>query len=290
MSKEVQKALRKLIPHLLKAQDENLNEADTLLRIIKVFEDVLGYDPLAEISREAQIKDKYVDLAIKIDGVTKVLVEAKSAATQLRDRHMEQAQRYAAEGNIRWVLLTNGVTWNVYHLTFDEGIEYTKALSFDFRVDAIEKCVEQLSLLERRAICRGVLDDYWTHRAALSAASIGRALFTEDVLSRLRREIRRNEDILIDHEDLATALHDLLTSEAREQIGPVKVRKKQKPRLRTPHSGDGTMIKSSSIPPAYTSTDKCVNAEHRSDSPASTVADIDAQPSTAHSTTSRQQD
>lgn len=53
------------------------------------------------------LKDKYVDLAVKIDGTVKFLIEAKSAGTELRDRHIEQAERYAAENNIRWVLLTN---------------------------------------------------------------------------------------------------------------------------------------------------------------------------------------
>ncbi|HUZ07020.1 MAG TPA: type I restriction enzyme HsdR N-terminal domain-containing protein, partial [Candidatus Paceibacterota bacterium] len=116
--------LKKYLPHMLKAQEDNLNEADTVQRIVKVFEDVLGYDALSEITREMEIKSKYVDLTIKIESVIKFLVEAKSAATVLRDRHIEQGERYAAEGNIQWVLLTNGVMWNLYHLTFDEGIEY----------------------------------------------------------------------------------------------------------------------------------------------------------------------
>jgi hypothetical protein len=46
---------KKYLPHLLKAQDDNLNEADTVQRIVKVFEDVLGYDALSEITREMEI-------------------------------------------------------------------------------------------------------------------------------------------------------------------------------------------------------------------------------------------
>lgn len=84
MGIDIQKPLKKFLPHLLKAREDNLNEADTLLRIIKVFEEVLDYDPMAEITREAQVRDKYVDLAIKLDGTVRLLVEAKSAATVLR--------------------------------------------------------------------------------------------------------------------------------------------------------------------------------------------------------------
>lgn len=233
MGAEIQRPLKKFLPHLLKAKEDNLNEADTLLRIIKVFENILDYDPLSEITREAQIRDKYVDLAIKIDGTVRLLVEAKSAATTLRDRHIDQAQHYAAEGNIKWVLLTNGVEWNLYHLSFDEGVEYVRAFSFDLSVDPVEKGAEMLSLLHRTAIKRGDLEDYWEHKAALSAESIGRALFTEQTLKFVRREIRRREGLLIDQEDLAKAIHEMLCTEAREQIGPLKIRKRPRTRTRT---------------------------------------------------------
>ena len=239
MGIDIQKPLKKFLPHLLKAQEDNLNEADTLLRIIEVFKEVLGYDLIAEISREAQVRDKYVDLAIKLDGTVRLLVEAKSAATVLRDRHIEQAQHYAAEGNIRWVILTNGVVWNLYHLSFDEGVEYTRAFTIDLATDPMDKAAELLGLLHRHTVAKGLLEKYWEHRAALNPESIGRALFTEETLRFIRREIRRRQDILIDQEDLGNAIHNMLSSEAREQIGPLKIRrrKRAKPQARPVPAG-----------------------------------------------------
>jgi predicted type IV restriction endonuclease len=222
---DIRKPLKKYLPHLLQAQADNLNEADTVQRLVKVFEDVLGYDAMTEISREASVKEKYVDVALKIDGVVKLLVEAKAAGTVLRHKHIEQAQSYAANSNIRWVLLTNGVAWNLYHLTFEEGIEAVLAFSADLTQDG-DGCAETLALLHRQSVKRGDLDSYWEQRAALSAASIGRALFMEDSLRFVRREIRRREGVLIDEEDLAKAIHELLSAEAREQIGPLKIRRR----------------------------------------------------------------
>lgn len=124
MFPNIRRPLRKMLPVLLKAQQDNLNEADTVQRLVMVFADVLGYDRLEEITPEAQVRDKYVDIAIKLDGAVKFLVEAKAAGVDLRNRHIEQAKGYAAEANIRWVVLTNGVIWSLYHLTFEEGIDY----------------------------------------------------------------------------------------------------------------------------------------------------------------------
>lgn len=219
---------------MLKAQEDNLNEADTLQRIVKVFEDVLGYDALSEITCEMEIKSKYVDRTIKIDGVIKFLVEAKSAATTLRDRHIEQAERYASEGNLQWVLLTNGVMWNLYHLTFDEGIEYEPVFSVDFKTMSIdskpaplEKLADILGLLHRNSVKAGAHEEYWKQHAALSPESIGKAIFTEDVVLFIRREIRRKQGILIAPEDLVEAIHSLFTPEAQQQIGPPKLRIKK---------------------------------------------------------------
>jgi hypothetical protein len=103
---DIRKDLKKYLPHLLKAAEDNLNEADTLQRLTKVFEDVLGYDAMSEISRESSVKDRYVDVALKVEDAVRILVEVKSASTTLRDRHIEQAQNYAANGNVRWVLPT----------------------------------------------------------------------------------------------------------------------------------------------------------------------------------------
>lgn len=228
MAVDIRASLKKFIPHLLKAQEENLNEADTVQRLIKFFEDVLGYNALSEITRESQIKDKYVDIAVRINNAVRLLVEVKAAGVVLRDRHIEQAERYAADGNIKWVLLTNGIEWNLFHLTFEEGIESTKVFTVNITTDTIDKTAHLLGYIHKQSIVKGDLEDYWQKTAALHPGSIGKAIFTEDVLRFIRREIRKKEGIMIDEEDLAKAIHEMFSAETREQIGPMKIRRKRK--------------------------------------------------------------
>ncbi len=226
----IKRSLKKILPHLLEAQEQNLNEADTVHRIVKVFEDVLGYNTLDEITRETQIRSKYVDVALKIDDVIRLLVEVKRAGVTLRDRHIEQAYSYASRNNFTWVLLTNGVVWNLYHLTFEEGIEYERAFSVDLRKDDLDKVVASISVLHRNCIKSGGLDDFWQHQLALSPISIGKGIFHEDVLRNIRKEVRRGAGILIDTEDLAVAIRGMLSQETREQIGPMKIRRSRRRR------------------------------------------------------------
>jgi len=230
----IRKSLRKHIPYLIRAQEQNMNEADTVFRVVKICEEVLGYDPLKEISRETQIKRKYIDLVLKIDNVIKLLIEVKAAGiVKLRDRHIEQAYNYASRNNYRWILLTNGVVWNLYHLTFEKGIEFELAFSIDLGKDDYNKAVEYMSILHRDCIKSNGLEKFWEITVALASASIGKALFHEDILMNIRREIKRRTGILIDTEDIALAIRNMFSQETREQIGPLKIWKKRRQRKPT---------------------------------------------------------
>ena len=227
--KDIRRALKKFAPMFLDAREASLNEADTVLRLCKFFEDVLEYDAIEDISREANLKNKFVDICLKIDGKVRLLVEAKASAVPLRDRHIEQAQSYASHNNYPWVLLTNGVEWNLYHLSFGDGIDYQLAFSVSLASDSsLDLAAERLSLLHKSAIRKGILENFWETATALSAGSVGKSLFTEPVLMVLRRQVRKDSGILVDHEELAEKLHQMLTVESREEIGPMRIRRKRK--------------------------------------------------------------
>jgi hypothetical protein len=248
MPPDIRKDLKRFAPMLLDAKAKELNEADTVLRLCRFFETVLGYDGIEDISREANLKNKFVDVILKVDGQVRLLVEAKAAAVTLRDRHIEQAQRYAADNGKRWVLLTNGVDWNLYHVTFEEstGIEYERAFSVSLATpEGIDEAAGKLSSLHQKAIRKGELDAFWEKATALNPASIGKALFKEGTLKFLRREIRKEAGVLIDPEDLARSLHGMFTPEAREEIGPVKIRRSRASAKKT--TGSKSAAKSSPL-------------------------------------------
>ena len=254
MSIDIRKPLKRFAPHFIEAQKDGLNEADTVLRLCRFFEEVLGYDGMQDISRETQLKHKYVDICLKIDGRIRLLIEAKAADQQLRDRHIEQAQAYAAQNNYRWVLLTNGVDWHLYHLTFEEGIDHERAFVISLEnEDSLEEAAKKLSLLHKQSIRKGELDSFWEKTIALCAGSVGKVLFSENVLRLIRREIRRDTGLLIDPEDLAKSIHEMLCTEAREKIGPMRIRKRR--RLARKSSSDKVLESSPDKAPMTESKD-----------------------------------
>jgi predicted type IV restriction endonuclease len=230
MAINIRPSVKKYARHFLGMRESKANESDTVARLRDFFSDVLGYDRVKDISSETEMKGKYVDLCLKIDENICLLVEAKAAAIQLRVRQIDQAKHYAGENGFRWVLLTNGVEWNLYHVSWDEdeGIEYDPAFEITLADDKLDKAVEMLSLIHKKSIGKDAHERFWDRKSALCPGSIGKAIFHESVLRVLRREVKSLCKVSVDPEDLADALHKMFTPEAREEIGPVRIRKKKK--------------------------------------------------------------
>lgn len=90
-------------------QKSDVAEADTATLVKDIFSDVFGYDKYEDLTSEHQIKSTYCDLAIKIGGKLRLLVEVKSAGSTLSDNHLKQVIDYGAHQGIHWVVLTNAV-------------------------------------------------------------------------------------------------------------------------------------------------------------------------------------
>jgi len=83
--------IKKYQPIITRAQDRDINESDTVTIITDIFESVFGYDKFTEITSEFAIKKTFCDLAIRLDGEIRLLVEAKAAGIELKEQHMQQA-------------------------------------------------------------------------------------------------------------------------------------------------------------------------------------------------------
>ncbi len=227
------------------ARDRSANESDTVMFIVKMLEEVFGYDSLkGEISKELAIKDRYCDIALKIDGTPRVLVECKAASIkELVEKHIEQAENYASRAGICWVLLTNGIQWKLFHLSFAEVEGITHDLAFDANfIDEMaanpDELWKKLSLLSRESVAAEELDDYWEEKKALSPASVIRVLFSQDVLTAIRRELNRNAPARLDMDDVMSAVRDLLSKEALMEAGEITITKRRRRRRKAAQNAD----------------------------------------------------
>ncbi len=222
MANPIVKGIKKYIPVFKEAKDRDLNEADVVTRIVKFLEDVLGYDVLKHITKEHQIKERYVDLAIKINDKVKFYIEAKAANTNLKESHIFQAESYASQSGLPWVILTNGSEWHLFHLTFDKtGIEHTLVFNINLLGDDVVQSAEKLYYLSYQAMKGDEIEKYWEKFLSLHSSSIVRALFHETTLTAIRREVRRKSGVIVDEDEIVESIRKLLSDRVLSKHGDI---------------------------------------------------------------------
>jgi hypothetical protein len=112
--------LRRYQKILESARARDVGESDTCVVISDFLADVLGYDKYSEVTTEFAVKSTFCDLAIRVGGRLRFLIEVKSAGTDLKENHLRQAVDYAANEGVEWVLLTNGVMWKAHRIRFEQ--------------------------------------------------------------------------------------------------------------------------------------------------------------------------
>lgn len=201
--------IKKYQPILASAKARDVGEADTVTVIKDMLADVFGYDKYSEVTSEFSIRGTFCDLAIKTDGTLQTLIEVKAIGLELKDSHVKQAIDYAANQGVDWVLLTNGMCWRVYHLTFAKPIEQELVVNIDFSAlnTRLESDIDLLYLWCKEGWQRSVLDEYNTQKQALSKFFVGAMLQTKPVLEVIRRELRHmSPDVRIDLEQIKGVL------------------------------------------------------------------------------------
>ncbi len=107
---------------LARAKERDVNESDTVTVVTDMLEEVFGFDKYTDITREFGIQGTYCDLAVKSGKRIEYLLEVKAIGNDLNDRHLRQVVNYAAQQGITWVVLTNGLKWQIHRVNLEEKV------------------------------------------------------------------------------------------------------------------------------------------------------------------------
>lgn len=197
---------------LSKAKERDVNESDTVTIITDMLEEIFGFDKYSEITREYSIQGTYCDLAIKSDKGIEYLIEVKAIGLDLNDKHLKQAVNYASREGVKWVVLTNGIKWEIHRIILDEKVQNECIFSFDFmEINTRQKDQQELLfLLCKRGIKKDLIDDYYEYRQSVNRYTIGALLVTDSIVDVIRRELRKlKPGIKVD----ASEIRDLIKNE-----------------------------------------------------------------------------
>jgi predicted type IV restriction endonuclease len=185
--------VKKFQPVLAAAHGRGANESDTVIIITAILSEVFGYDPFNEITSEIAIRGTYCDLATKLEEKIQSLLEAKAINQELKENHVTQAVGYAITKGVDWVLLTNGVVWQIYKVIIAKPVDREKVVEIDFfKIDHHKPDdLESLFLFTKESWVKSALADYYDKNQALSPFTIAQVILTEEYMTMIRRKLRQ---------------------------------------------------------------------------------------------------
>lgn len=193
VSDRISSELKRFQPVLQNARDRDVNEADTVTIVKDLLACVFGWDKYSEVTCEFSIRSTFCDLAIKLDGKVKFLIEVKAIGLPLKDTHLRQALDYGANHGIDWVILTNGAVWRIYKVLFERPIAAKHVCDIDM-LEVNPKKVdehEQLFLLCREGASKSAIEQFHEYRQIINRFVIASVVQCPSVLDAVRRELRQ---------------------------------------------------------------------------------------------------
>jgi hypothetical protein len=165
--RNIENCVESLRPQLERHRSKGLKEYPTRTIFIDPLLAVLDWDVRDPDEVELEyptIDGKSVDYAMKVNGKTVLLLEAKQLTDPLDDvKSITQVVGYAANDGIEWCVLTNGSTYKIYKAS--ERASAPNKLLFEVSIDpreagglSVEQIASQLSRFSRDSLAQGVLD------------------------------------------------------------------------------------------------------------------------------------
>ena len=193
VSDRLAKELGKFQTILRSAKDRDINESDTVTIIKDILSSVFGFDKYTDVTSEYCIRNTYCDLAIKVDGTLKYLIEVKAIGLDLKSNHLQQAVNYGANQGVNWVVLTNGIIWEIHRIKFEKPISTDKVCCLDLLAINPRKNDDQekLYLLCKEGLNKSVIEDFHEKAQIVNKFTIAAILQSRSMIDTVRKELRK---------------------------------------------------------------------------------------------------
>jgi len=213
----------------LKKEFSALDESATRIMTNNFLTEILGYQELVEIKTEYRIRSEYADYVIQLKRKKYFVVEVKSIGLDLSGKHLRQSLSYAANEGIDWILLLNGREIQLYRVNFSKPVTTTMIYKLDLLdINDFNKCPALLWNLTKKAVERGELETFWKRTNALNPENLAKLLYSEEVVKKLRNDLKEQTGIYFQVEDVAESLREIIAEKVEFTKPKLRIKKQSK--------------------------------------------------------------
>ncbi len=213
----------------LKKEFNNLDESATRIMTNSFLCDILGYQELTEVKTEYRIRSEYADYVVQLKRKKHFVVEVKSIELDINEKHLRQSLSYAANEGIDWIMLLNGREVQLYRVNFGKPISTTLIFKLDLNnKDDFKLAPTYLWNLTKTAVERNELEQFWKRTTALNPSNLAKTLYSEEIVKRLRNDLKEQTGIYFQIDDVAQSLCEVIRQEIEFPKPKLKIKKKAK--------------------------------------------------------------
>lgn len=184
-----------MLPQIKQAVKQGINEGTTRTLLDRFFTDVLGYK-IQEIESEVKVQSRRADYVLSVGDKQVLIVEAKKAGLELKDKQTFQATSYAAYSGIPYVILTNLSTIFLYKVKTDGIVDQEMIFGVDFLDEITDEEINDLTYISRYGMShQGLLDDFCQQVIATNSTNMARILLSDEIINKIGEIIKRDTNL-----------------------------------------------------------------------------------------------
>lgn len=195
------------------------NEEETRRWCVDILRTGLGYKD-HDIETEASALGQRIDIAIKHDDRIIMVIECKAATVELTEKAAVQAANYASSIGAEWIVITNGHTWILFHVSVTRGKEPDIEMVFAVEIlddDGLStEDASNLYLLTKTALLSGETIQEHHNQRCMNMDILRRVFHDESVTKycadKIKSEYAKETGVKVDvsAKDVSLFLMDLL--------------------------------------------------------------------------------
>lgn len=202
IQERIKAALRRFKPLLKAARERDAGRADTATLALDLLSELFGYDRYSEITSELDNKESVFDFSIQTEGQPRMLVRVSPIGMAPDDRYLLATAQYAQMNGVDWIIMTNGIAWQVHHVE-DVGAnapDTPLVLAFDLlqMQPGREAHLVTIHLLTREGHEKAGLSHFKLRLEMTNRHYLGAMVLSDAVVASVRRELQKlNPDLRV---------------------------------------------------------------------------------------------
>lgn len=204
----IQSAVVDFLPRLNAALRNQADQNDTHHLVERMLKDILGHQP-EDIITAPERAGRRPHIVVTVDNQAALVIEFRKIGKALKDHAFCPATACAAYPGARWVLLTNVMVWQLFHVPTGNHAANQLVFTIDLKDGLDDREALYFYALSKSGLSRdGFLEAAWRQISVSCYDNIVATILSDAVIARIRTTLCDTTGCPLDDDDIRQAIEE----------------------------------------------------------------------------------